>query len=81
MLAPLPPATGVIDPAIDSAVVVNVSGALGGAGEVAPLFAASVELTRKKYVVFGSRLVSEIECTVTIAELDALCVSEPDEVP
>ena len=37
MLAPLPPATGVIDPEMDSAVVVNDSGAFGAAGDVAPI--------------------------------------------
>ncbi len=65
MVVPLPEALGVMDPEIDNAAVVKLSGALGDAGEVARLFAASAELTRKKYVVFGSRPLSVIACAPT----------------
>ena len=68
MVVPLPEALGVMDPEIDNAAVVKLTVARSAtAGEVARLSAASAELTRKKYVVFGSRPLSVIACAATSA--------------
>ena len=80
-VVPLPSALGVMDPEIDKAVVVKLSGAPGGAGEVDRLLAASAELTRKKYVVFGNSPPSVIECAPTSVESFAFCDNDDEEVP
>src|SRR3954451_5619239 len=65
IVVPPPNCDGVIAPPIERASVVNVSGADAAAGDVARLPAASVELTRRKYVVFGVSPVKLTECATT----------------
>jgi hypothetical protein len=64
-----------------TAAVANVAGAAGGSGDVASLLAASAERTRKWYVVPALRPVSGTLWLVTSAELPAVSVSAPADVP
>jgi hypothetical protein len=61
--------------------VVKVAGGSVAIGDVASLFEASVERTRKKYAVPGVSPLSVTECEVTnVASLE-VWFSDPDEVP
>src|SRR3954466_12224183 len=66
---------------MESAVVVKLSGDDPAAGEVVEFPAASAEVPRMKYVVFGDKPLSVTECVTTGDASFVLSVSEPEFVP